>query len=333
MDSDDAVDKEKVLVEPDSTKVEVKQEGDEESIRKRPGRRLKMKVTKKSKRQKTYSDLKEEEHLKTFLQIVPDEEGEVDYEVLDKRFLIINWEFDRMDLEELYNLVMQRFKTTSSEGVDLVFWGDLSTMFEETTDDDLWKNQEEWILKMQTASGKEFSNLLIAGSLPKTIWFSTHHASRVTNLVHTSVLNKLEQEKMRLKPYASVVGSLMYAQDKKTKKMTKSDQNRTKTGSERVKSIALKAKKESSDDETLTSEGDDEEYVMAIRNFKRDEKKGKSHQKCFRCGDQIISLAIIQNHLATKIKRPSLEVLGAIAKMTPKTKPTMKLVSWLNRRM
>ncbi|GJY41230.1 zf-CCHC domain-containing protein [Tanacetum coccineum] len=48
---------------------------------------------------------------------------------------------------------------------------------------------------------------------------------------------------------------------------------------------------------------------------------------------QIISLAIVQNHLATKIKRPSLEVLRAIAKMTLKTKPTMKLVSWLNRRM
>nr|GFC47736.1 hypothetical protein [Tanacetum cinerariifolium] len=49
MDSDDAVDKEKVLKEPDSTKVEVKQGGDEESIRKRPGKRLKMKATKKSK--------------------------------------------------------------------------------------------------------------------------------------------------------------------------------------------------------------------------------------------------------------------------------------------
>nr|GEZ08423.1 UBN2 domain-containing protein [Tanacetum cinerariifolium] len=48
---------------------------------------------------------------------------------------------------------------------------------------------------------------------------------------------------------------------------------------------------------------------------------------------QIISLAIVQNHHATKIKRPSLEVLGPIAKMTPKTKPTMKLVSWLNRQM
>nr|GEU93393.1 zf-CCHC domain-containing protein/DUF4219 domain-containing protein/UBN2 domain-containing protein [Tanacetum cinerariifolium] len=71
-------------------------------------------------------------------------------------------------------------------------------------------------------------------------------------------------------------------------------------------SIALKAKKESSDDETLTSGSDDEEYSTAIRNFKkffrrkgkfvrqpreekksfrqRDEKKGKSGRKCFRCG-------------------------------------------------
>ncbi|GJW33388.1 hypothetical protein Tco_0053420 [Tanacetum coccineum] len=38
---------------------------------------------------------------------------------------------------------------------------------------------------------------------------------------------------------------------------------------ERIKSIALKAKKESSDDETLTSRSDDEEYAMAIRNFKK----------------------------------------------------------------
>nr|GEY50332.1 hypothetical protein [Tanacetum cinerariifolium] len=174
MDSDDAVYKEKVLEEPVNTKIEVKQEGDEENIKKRPDRRLKMKATKKSKRQKKESDLKEEEHLKTFLQIVLDEEGEVDYEVLDKRFPIINWEskfyhldrhgveciyyrifrydgssrwiktffemvtrFDKMDLEELYNLVMQRFETTSPEGVDLALWSDLRTMFEETADDDL----------------------------------------------------------------------------------------------------------------------------------------------------------------------------------------------------
>nr|GEX59597.1 alpha/beta hydrolases superfamily protein [Tanacetum cinerariifolium] len=69
----------------------------------------------------------------------------------------------------------------------------------------------------------------------------------------------------------------------------------------------VKAKIESSDDETSTSESDDKEYAMAVRNFKKffrikgkfvhkpreerksflqmDEKKGKSDRKCFRCGD------------------------------------------------
>ncbi|GJS50865.1 hypothetical protein Tco_0624227 [Tanacetum coccineum] len=45
---------------------------------------------------------------------------------------------------------------------------------------------------------------------------------------------------------------------------------------ERIKSIALKAKKESSDDETSTSKSDDEEYAMAVRNFKKFfRRKGK----------------------------------------------------------
>nr|GEW29113.1 zf-CCHC domain-containing protein/UBN2 domain-containing protein [Tanacetum cinerariifolium] len=37
---------------------------------------------------------------------------------------------------------------------------------------------------------------------------------------------------------------------------------------ERIKSITLKAKKESNDDETLTSISDDKKYAMAVRNFK-----------------------------------------------------------------
>ncbi|GJS14272.1 zf-CCHC domain-containing protein [Tanacetum coccineum] len=88
---------------------------------------------------------------------------------------------------------------------------------------------------------------------------------------------------------------------------------------ERIKSITLKAKKESSDDETSTSKSDDEEYVMTVRNFKkffrrkgkfvrqpreenksfrqRDEKKGKSDRKCFRCDDP--------NHLIRDCLKPS----------------------------
>ncbi|GJW36280.1 hypothetical protein Tco_0059200 [Tanacetum coccineum] len=88
---------------------------------------------------------------------------------------------------------------------------------------------------------------------------------------------------------------------------------------ERIKSIALKTKKESSNDETSTSGSNDKEYVMAVRNFKkifrrkgkffrqpreekksfrqRDEKKGKSDQKCFRWGDP--------NHLIGDCPKPS----------------------------
>nr|GEV63487.1 retrovirus-related Pol polyprotein from transposon TNT 1-94 [Tanacetum cinerariifolium] len=74
------------------------------------------------------------------------------------------------------------------------------------------------------------------------------------------------------------------------------------------KSLALKAKKESSDEECSTSGNEDEEYAMAVRDFKkffkrrgrfmrqprnnkktlqisRDDKNGKSNRKCFRCGD------------------------------------------------
>ncbi|GKA51414.1 hypothetical protein Tco_0744610 [Tanacetum coccineum] len=56
----------------------------------------------------------------------------------------------RMTLEEHENyvrLVMQRFKTTTPEEIDLILWGDLKTMFEANAVDELCKNQEDWILK------------------------------------------------------------------------------------------------------------------------------------------------------------------------------------------
>ncbi|GJR10633.1 hypothetical protein Tco_0793285, partial [Tanacetum coccineum] len=85
------------------------------------------------------------------------------------------------------------------------------------------------------------------------------------------------------------------------------------------KSLALKAKKESSDEECSTSGSDDEEYAMAVKDFKkffkrrgrfvrqprndkntfqisRDDKNGKSDKKCFRCGDP--------NHLIGERPKP-----------------------------
>ncbi|GKD92621.1 retrovirus-related pol polyprotein from transposon TNT 1-94, partial [Tanacetum coccineum] len=94
----------------------------------------------------------------------------------------------------------------------------------------------------------------------------------------------------------------------------KKDSEIVKAKEER-KSLALKAKKESSDKECSTSESEDEEYAMAVRGFKRrgrfvrqprnnkktfqrsqDDKNGKSDRKCFRCGDP--------NHLIRECLKP-----------------------------
>ncbi|GJR43886.1 hypothetical protein Tco_1311989 [Tanacetum coccineum] len=166
--------KEKVLEEPDSTKMEVKQEEVEESTRKRPGTILNMKARRKarkqthvdndaskkkkgslrmkrmSKRKKTDSNLEEEEHLKTFLKIVPDEEVIVDYEVMEKIFLIINWEskfyhYDRYGAEGIYYRI---FRSDGSSRWIKTFSKMLTRiMFDANTEDELWQNQERWNLK------------------------------------------------------------------------------------------------------------------------------------------------------------------------------------------
>ncbi|GJX97790.1 zf-CCHC domain-containing protein [Tanacetum coccineum] len=98
----------------------------------------------------------------------------------------------------------------------------------------------------------------------------------------------------------------------------KKDSEIVKAKGER-RSLALKAKKESSDEECSTSGSEDEEYAMAVRDFKkffkrrgrfvrqpwndkktfqrsRDDKNGKGDRKCFRCGDP--------NHLIGECPKP-----------------------------
>ncbi|GJW45409.1 hypothetical protein Tco_0074208 [Tanacetum coccineum] len=122
-----------------------------------------------------------------------------------------------------------------------------------------------------------------------------------------------------------------------------------------VKSIALNAKNESSDDETLTSGSDEEEYAMAVRNFKkffrrkgkfvrqpreekksfrqRDKKKGKSDRKCFRCGDLNYLIGDYPKPSRNKDQKAFIGGSWSDSENDAEDKPTMKLISWLNHRM
>nr|GEV46347.1 zf-CCHC domain-containing protein/UBN2 domain-containing protein [Tanacetum cinerariifolium] len=88
----------------------------------------------------------------------------------------------------------------------------------------------------------------------------------------------------------------------------KNDSEMVKGKREQNRSLALKAKKESSDEDSSTSNSKDEEYAIAVRDFKKifkrqgrfvrqphdernvsqrnkDDKNGKDERKCFKCGD------------------------------------------------
>ncbi|GJZ08700.1 hypothetical protein Tco_0542983 [Tanacetum coccineum] len=118
--------------------------------------------------------------------------------------------------------------------------------------------------------------------------------------------------------------------------LIKKDFETIKSKREQSRSIALKAIKESSDDDSSTSDSKDEEYVMAVRDFKKffkrrgrfirqpheerksfqrnkDDKNGKGERKYFKCGDpnHFIEERLKQSNI--KIKWRLLEDLGVIA--------------------
>ncbi|GKE66403.1 hypothetical protein Tco_1520564 [Tanacetum coccineum] len=75
------------------------------------------------------------------------------------------------------------------------------------------------------------------------------------------------------------------------------------------KSLALKAKKESSDEESSTFESKDEEYAMVVRDFK---KRGRFVRQPLDAETQIILSENVRNHQETRTKGRLLEVLGSI---------------------
>nr|GEW55042.1 zf-CCHC domain-containing protein/UBN2 domain-containing protein [Tanacetum cinerariifolium] len=154
-------------------------------------------------------------------------------------------------------------------------------------------------------SSKNYVRKFLRALHPK--WRAQHPKwrAKVTTIEESKDLTSLSLDKLigNLKVYEMII--------RKISKIVKAKVER--------KSIALKAKKESSDEESSTSGSENEEYAMAVRDFKkffkrrgrfvrqprndkktfqrsRDDKNGKSDRKCYRCDDP--------NHLIGECPKP-----------------------------
>ncbi|GJU20685.1 hypothetical protein Tco_1154027 [Tanacetum coccineum] len=92
---------------------------------------------------------KEDDELKLYLSIVQDEEKEVDYEILDRKYPIIDWKTVCLgtklqeDLNAVFQLVMDKYQDEMPEGFERVLWGDLMVLFNPDEQDEFLESQHE----------------------------------------------------------------------------------------------------------------------------------------------------------------------------------------------
>nr|GEY06069.1 putative RNA-directed DNA polymerase [Tanacetum cinerariifolium] len=130
--------------------------------------------------------------------------------------------------------------------------------------------------------------------------------AKVTSIEESKDLTSLSLDELNgnLKVYEVII--------KKDSKMVKGKR-------EQNRSLTLKAKKESSDEDSSTSDSEDEEYIMAVRDFKKFFKRRGRFS--------------VQNYQETTIKEPSLEDHGVIATKMKKKGQRTKNVLWLKHLM
>ncbi|GKD09525.1 zf-CCHC domain-containing protein [Tanacetum coccineum] len=191
--------------------------------------------------------------------------------------------------------------------------------FEKQSDDlkkRLAKNNEAKMVIYNGLPRKEYGRIFMCNT-EKEIWKTlliTHQAIRALHPKWRAKVTAIEESKdLTSLSLDELIGNL-----KVHEMIIKKDSEIVKAKGER-KSLALKAKKESSDEECSTSGSEDEEYAMAVRDFKkffkrrgrfvrqpqndkktfqrsRYDKNDKSDRKCFRCGDP--------NHLIGECPKP-----------------------------
>ncbi|GKA42005.1 zf-CCHC domain-containing protein [Tanacetum coccineum] len=268
--------------------------------RKRAGEKKSEESSKRQKKEDAAADYEQEKaELRLWLKVAQDDEESVNPEILFTNYLIVDWGYqllgqvggkdfevykltradgsasyhgniqaflrrlDREDMSTLYILVQERFQDHPLKGRDLLLWGDLRMIFNPDEKDDIWMNQLDWKFLKWKIHENESIDSGFAGF----------------NTIITSL--KSLDEGFSSKNY--VRKFLMALHPKWRAKVTTIEESKY------LSSLAL--------DELIGNLKELKKFFRRKGRFirqsreekksfrQRNEKKGKSDRKCFRCGD------------------------------------------------
>ncbi|GJR22024.1 hypothetical protein Tco_0970551 [Tanacetum coccineum] len=218
----------------------------------------------------------------------------------------------------------------------------------------LAKNNKAKIVIYNALPRKEYERIFMCQTA-KEIWDTLLITHQGNNQVKANKIDLLVQQYEQFTipeeesidnafaKFNTIITSLK-ALDEVHEEIIKKDSETVKSKREQNRSIALKARKESSDENSSSSDSEDEEYAMAVRNFKkffkrergsfydntrlkkaiptniRMTKMAKTKGNVLNAVIQIISLVKVQKRRESIIKELLLEDVGVIAtKMKRKT--------------
>ncbi|GJX18619.1 zf-CCHC domain-containing protein [Tanacetum coccineum] len=178
----------------------------------------------------------------------------------------------------------------------------------------LAKNNEAKMVIYNALPRKEYERIFMCQTA-KEIWDTLLITHQGNNQVKTNKIDLLVQqyEQFMIPEEESIDNAFakfntIITSLKALDEVIKKDSKTVKSKREHSRSITLKARKESSDDDSSTTDSENEEYAMAVRDFKKffkrrgrfirqphgerksfqrnkDDKNGKGERKCFKCGD------------------------------------------------
>ncbi|GJX03811.1 retrovirus-related pol polyprotein from transposon TNT 1-94 [Tanacetum coccineum] len=157
-------------------------------------------------------------------------------------------------------------------------------------------------LKKKLAKNNE-AKMVIYNALPRNNQVKANKIDLLVQQYEQFMIPEEESIDNAFAKFNTIITSL-----KALDEVIKKDSETVKGKREQSRSIALKARKESSDGDSSTSDSEDEEYAMAASDFKKffkrrgrfvrqpheerksfqrnkDDKNGKGERKCFKCGD------------------------------------------------